>query len=283
MAVDPKVKQAIAKKLHITDRHVDRLITAEATRLMLGRDQAAIAVAIENGVNVTRLATNDDLLAIRHAKAGTAPYSAPAQAATSREPTRRRSPRGPAKKSGTPKKVVVKKRVGDPKKVFVVYGRDDTRKRSMFSFLRAIGLTPLDFRSAIRPTGKAAPYVGEVLEAAFKEAAAVVVLLTPDDEARLLLQFQKKGDPAYEKKLTGQARPNVLFEAGLAFGYHPDKTLLVQIGQMRPFSDVGGRHVIHLNNSPEARSDVVTRLQVAGCDVDATSNVDWFTEGDFSS
>ena len=35
-----------------------------------------------------------------------------------------------------------------------------------------------------------------------------------------------------------------LFEAGLALGRHPEKTLLVQVlGKVRGFSDIAGRHL----------------------------------------
>jgi len=38
-------------------------------------------------------------------------------------------------------------------------------------------------------------------------------VFTPDDEARLKQQFVRPSDPPLEKELTGQSRPNVLFEA----------------------------------------------------------------------
>src|SRR5439155_15140361 len=123
--------------------------------------------------------------------------------------------------------------------VFVVDGRDLAARDALFMLLRALGLKPLEWTQALKLVRKGSPYVGEVLEAAFREAAAVVVLMTPDDEARLSRKFLKPGDAAYEKILTGQARPNVLFEAGMAFGKDPNSTVLVQVGDVRPFSDVG--------------------------------------------
>lgn len=88
-------------------------------------------------------------------------------------------------------------------------------------------------------TGEPSPYVGTILDTAFREAAAIVVLLTPDDEARLRKRYRKANEPKYETSLTGQARPNVLFEAGMAFGHNPGRTVLVQMGtDLRPFSDV---------------------------------------------
>jgi hypothetical protein len=88
--------------------------------------------------------------------------------------------------------------------VFVVHGRDSAARDAMFTFLRAVGLKPLEWTQALKLVRKGSPYVGEVLEAAFRGAAAVVVLLTPDDEARLQRRFLKTNDPAHEKELTGQ-------------------------------------------------------------------------------
>src|ERR1035437_5070698 len=73
----------------------------------------------------------------------------------------------------------------DARNVFVVYGRNDELRRSMFDFLRAIGLNPLEWSVAVEMTNSGAPYVGEVLDAAFSQARAVVVLLTPDEIAYL--------------------------------------------------------------------------------------------------
>ena len=80
--------------------------------------------------------------------------------------------------------------------------------------------------------------------------------------------------------LTRQARPNVLFEAGMAFGRNPDSTILVQVGKVKPFSDVGGRHVLHLNYSYDVRNEFVIKLRNAGCRVNTTGS-DWTRAGDF--
>jgi len=160
------------------------------------------------------------------------------------------------------------------KAVMVVYGRDSETRRAMFDFLRALKLDPQEWGKLIEQTGKAAPYVGEVLERAFEQAAAVVVVLTPDDEARLRDEFQDEDDPGYERELTSQARPNVLFEAGMAFGIHPDRTVLVELGKLRPFSDVGGRHVVRLDGTSDPLREIARRLKAAGCDVDESGD-DW--------
>jgi predicted nucleotide-binding protein len=166
--------------------------------------------------------------------------------------------------------------------VAVVHGRDAATRRAMFRFLRAIGLSPIEWGEAVKATKKGSPYVGEVLDRAFEEATAVVVLLTPDDQARLRTEFRKASDPDYEYTLTGQARPNVLFEAGMAFGRHPDSTVLVEIGQLRPFSDVVGRHVVRLDNRAESRRDLANRLEATGCAVDLGGS-EWLSEGDFGT
>jgi predicted nucleotide-binding protein len=152
----------------------------------------------------------------------------------------------------------------DPRRVMVVYGRDGEARRAMFDYLRAPVLEPGEWRKLVAETEKGAPYIGEILERAFESAAAVVVLLTPDDEARLREEFVTERDPEHERQLTPQARPNVLFEAGMAFGVHPDRTVLVELGVMRPFSDVFGRHVVRLDGTAGPVRDIASRLKSRG-------------------
>lgn len=167
----------------------------------------------------------------------------------------------------------------DPRKVFVVHGRDERLRKEFFAFLRSLGLNPLEWSQALSMTESASPYIGEVLEKAFTEAQAVVVLLSPDDEARLKNNYIRESDPDFESELRGQARPNVLFEAGMAFGSHPKRTVMIEIGSLRPFSDVAGRHTVRLDNSPQARLDIANRLENAGCAVEK-SGQDWLEAGD---
>jgi predicted nucleotide-binding protein len=172
--------------------------------------------------------------------------------------------------------------VSDPssKDVFVVHGRNLPARDAMFTFLRALGLTPIEWNKALGQTGSASPYVGQILDKAFAMARAVVVLLTPDDIAHLRREYTgRDDDPDLEPK--GQARPNVLFEAGMAFGRHPDRTILVELGDLRPFSDVVGRHSVRLDDSFDKRNDLAQRLLSAGCPVD-TSGSDWARAGDFT-
>lgn len=165
-------------------------------------------------------------------------------------------------------------------KVFVVHGRNEAARDAMFSFLRSIGLQPIEWDQAVAATGHGSPYIGQVLDVAFEQGQAVVVLLTPDDVAYLRGEYAS-GEADPDTSPAGQARPNVLFEAGMAIGRHPDRTILVELGTLRPFSDVAGRHSIRLSNAPEVRKSLAERLRTAGCDVD-TSGSSWFKEGDFT-
>src|SRR4051812_45911858 len=112
----------------------------------------------------------------------------------------------------------------DPKCVMVVHGRDERNRRAMFSFLRSIGLHPLEWAQAIDATGMAAPYIGDVLNAAFSIAQAVVVILTPDEE--VILRPGLRTDPG-DGRPGRQPRPNVVFEAGMALAHDAGRTVLV--------------------------------------------------------
>lgn len=170
----------------------------------------------------------------------------------------------------------------DPRCVFVVYGRNDSARNALFAFLRAIGLHPLEWTEIVRQTGKGAPYIGEVLQTGFSIVQAVVVLLTPDDEARLREPYRTSGDPSFETTLTPQARPNVIFEAGMALGLFPDRTVIVELGHLRPMSDTVGRHVIRMDDSLGKRQELAQRLESAGCAVNRMGT-DWLSSGDFGS
>jgi len=188
----------------------------------------------------------------------------------------------PAKSGKDPAPALSEPSVGiaDARKVFVVHGRDGHLRDDFFSFLRALGLQPIEWSEALKFTGKATPYIGEALESAFKNAQAVVVLLSPDDEVRLSPELWKTNEDENEKVNRLQARPNVLFEAGMAFGTHPDRTILIEVGQVKSFSDVAGRHVVRLSNSAQKRNEIAERLRTAGCDV-STIGSDWLNTGKF--
>lgn len=164
--------------------------------------------------------------------------------------------------------------------VFVVHGRNEALRNSLFEFLRSINLSPMEWTTAVELTGDGSPYVGQVLDAAFDHATAVVVLLTPDEVAYLQPRYGS-GEDDPETQAAPQARPNVLFEAGMALGRDPKHTVIVEIGLVRPFSDIAGRHIVRLSNDVASRQALAQRLARAGCDV-SLSGTDWHTVGDFT-
>jgi predicted nucleotide-binding protein len=164
--------------------------------------------------------------------------------------------------------------------VFVVHGRDEDLRRSIFDYLSSIGLNPLEWQQAAQMTGEESPNLKQILEVAFSSAQAVLVLLSGDDVAMLQEHLQSDDDPEYEKELTPQARPNVLFTAGMAIGKDDERTILIEIGSTKPLSDLSGPHVIRLDNSAEKRKELADKLRSVGCSVDF-SGTDWLDIGDF--
>jgi predicted nucleotide-binding protein len=162
----------------------------------------------------------------------------------------------------------------DSKKVFVVHGRDMANMKELFAFLRSLDLSPMKWYEAIRLTKGGAPYVGEVVAAGLEEAKAVIILLTGDDEVR-----QKQHSMESEQFLYPQARPNVIFEAGMAFSRYEERTILVQIGRVRPCPDMQGRVMVRLSNKPAPRWDLMQRLLGVGCPVNDTG--EWSARGRF--
>lgn len=169
----------------------------------------------------------------------------------------------------------------EPRTVWVVHGRNTDARDGLFAFLRSLNLKPLEWTQAVQATGSGAPYIGDVLDKAFEAAQAVVVLFTPDEIAYLRSEYASGPDDD-QTQPAAQARPNVLFEAGMAFGRHPERTILVEMGQVRAFSDVEGRHAVRLDNALARRKELAQRLQTAGCNVDMSGD-DWLSAGDLTA
>jgi predicted nucleotide-binding protein len=167
----------------------------------------------------------------------------------------------------------------DPHKVFVVHGRNAAARVAMFELLRAFGLHPLEWRELRAATGKPSPYIGEILDAGFAISQACLVLMTPDEEVRLRDEFVEE---EIERIVSHQPRPNVLLEAGMALAKFRDRTVIVELGRMRPVSDLAGIHTLRMNNTREKREELAERLRDARCDVRAEGTA-WQTAGDFDA
>jgi predicted nucleotide-binding protein len=166
------------------------------------------------------------------------------------------------------------------KSVFVVIGRHRRLQDDIFNFLRAVGLAPLEWQQALRLATTPTPFIGEVLDRAFDKAQAIVVVFSGDDEARLRKPFLRTRDASFERMLTPQPRPNVIFEAGMAFGRHPTRTIVLEIGTIRPLSDLSGRHFVRMDSTPRARNELIARLKKAKCVMDLSGS-DWLEVGNF--
>lgn len=165
--------------------------------------------------------------------------------------------------------------------VFVVHGRNHKVRNAMFDFLRSIDLRPIEWDEAIRETGEGSPTIPRILEAGFSMAQAAIILMTPDDEAKLRDEFIEDYDGDDERILTPQPRPNVIFEAGMAMGMYPKRTILVVLGKLRGMSDISGRHVIKIADTPEIRRSLASKLETAKCSVNLYGT-DWLRAGNFN-
>ncbi|CAG6399047.1 nucleotide-binding protein [Streptomyces cocklensis] len=154
--------------------------------------------------------------------------------------------------------------------VFVVHGRDEEVRREMFALLRRLDLRPLEWEELVRATGKTAPYLGEVVANAPSQAQAALVLLTPDDTAKLHPDLLGDEERADEIRYTGQPRQNVLIELGMVLMAYPERTVIVEVGRLRHAADIEGLNVIRFDGSQSAVSKIVARLAMAGCRLDDT-------------
>lgn len=169
------------------------------------------------------------------------------------------------------------------RRVFVVYGRDGALRKSFFDLLYSVGLEPLEWEMLVSSTGTATPYVGDVVQKAPHLAQATLVLLSPDDIVELHPDLFQENDQPYERARSGQARPNVIFELGLALMAYPERTIVVEVGRMRPIADLAGRNVIRFNGSAVAVGKLMERLRRAGCAVQTDGRTEWLDTGRFAS
>jgi predicted nucleotide-binding protein len=167
------------------------------------------------------------------------------------------------------------------RRVFVVYGRDTELTSRFFDLLRAVDLRPLEWEQLVGATGRATPSLAEVVARAPHFAQATLVLLSADDIVKLHSDLYLAEDKAHETGRGAQARPNVLFELGLAVMAYPGRTVIVEVGNMRPLSDLAGLNVIRFDGSVQAIRKVLSRLEVAGCAVDY-SGTDWLDASRFT-
>lgn len=148
--------------------------------------------------------------------------------------------------------------------VFIVHGRDLGPVHALEQFLRFVGLHGMSWSEARALTGNPQPSTYDIVHAGIAAAAAVIVVFSPDDEARLRPSLAAGEEP---EPLTGQPRQNVILEAGLAFGMAPRKTVFVKSGRTRSISDIDGFNWVTLDGRYDSRRDLLQRLRDAGAPV----------------
>lgn len=263
-AVDPRLMKRLEGALHLSKRRVQEIVQESARVNRVTRDIAAFIVAGDNGISYDRYATAEQMSVLR----GVPTHKAISQHVAV-----------PATKPQA--KVQVKTRTirtAKDNSLFIVHGRDTQLNEDMFAFLRAIGLNPMEWTQAVKAAKGANPNVTNIVKGALQKVQGVIVLFSPDEEARLKAKFRSSKD---SKSLQGQARPNVIFEAGIALGAHNEKTLLVEVGDVRKISDIAGMHILHLNNSATSRKELAQRLKDKLKFKVDTSGDSWLTVGNF--
>jgi predicted nucleotide-binding protein len=158
----------------------------------------------------------------------------------------------------------------------VVHGRNLGARDAIFTFLRSLGLIPIEWEQAVAETGVASPHNFDAVRAAMDIAQAVVVVLTAEDRAGVIPELA--GEDTDDIELRGQPRQNVILEAGLAMGVDRARTILVELGPIRRASDFEGLNAVRLTNNPAARGALRSRLITAGCSVE-DSATDWTLPG----
>lgn len=165
--------------------------------------------------------------------------------------------------------------------VFVVYGRDGEMKEAIWSILESFGLRPFDWEILVNATGSTSTSLMEVVRLAPTMAQASVVIMTPDDVVQLHPSLAGPHDPAFETALSGQARPNVILELGMALMVTGERTILLEAGALRPIGDLAGVNVIRFDGTARTILKLASRLRLAGCPVDDT-NLDLYRTGRFT-
>lgn len=165
--------------------------------------------------------------------------------------------------------------------VFIIHGRNLEAKKQVGIFLRACGLTPVNFDD-VRAAMGGTPTIADIIERGMHQAQGVIALFTEDEFAALRPQFRSTLDRP-DEVVRWQARPNVIFEAGMAFGRDRNRVVFVLLGNPALFSDVAGVHVLRPTNDPTGDRKVLwdTLRKGLGCLVEDSTS--WVDAGDFEA
>ena len=167
----------------------------------------------------------------------------------------------------------------DPKKVFIIHGQNQNAADEMAKFVFSLGLEPLKFGEIRSRMGGGNTNIADVVVQGMSEAAHVIALFTPDEfsELRPKLARGKKGEELHR----WQGRPNVIFEAGIAYGRDPERVIFVKLGDVSLFTDANHVHYYKPTNDPKGHRKDLKRWLAHRCPVNDSDQ--WMEVGDFES
>ncbi|MEU1647244.1 CATRA conflict system CASPASE/TPR repeat-associated protein [Micromonospora zamorensis] len=149
---------------------------------------------------------------------------------------------------------------GSSRDVFLLHGRDMQAASAVAGLLRALDLRPLAWEDMVVRTGQVAPNITDVMREGLAGSQAVLAILTPD--------------------VAAPGGSNLLLELGTALALNPERTIIMEIGEVPPLSGLAGRNIIRMNGSVVALAKLAERLRTAGCAVN-TNGIDWLDTSRF--
>lgn len=164
--------------------------------------------------------------------------------------------------------------------VFVIRGRDSAAFLALTAFLTALDLRVITWNEASARVGGGSPHTLDIVEAGIGMADAVIALFTPDDLGRVKDEFFIPRDHPQEAALSGQARQNVVFEAGWAMARNRGNVILVRVGDIRGISDIDGLNYVWLTGDISSRRQLMQRLGSLNLAVNDTGE-EWRSAGTF--
>ncbi|MEV5501852.1 TIR domain-containing protein [Nonomuraea fuscirosea] len=161
------------------------------------------------------------------------------------------------------------------RKVFLAHGRWYEAVDAMKVFLGSLDVEVVDWDAARLRARREGQHATDILDAGFRMSYATVVFFSPDDVAALHPALAE-----VPERLSGQPRPNVLFEAGYAWALNRRRTLFVDFGTLRWPSDLAGVDHVLFDGSAKSRRQFVDRLKNVGVPADI-SGAAWLSAGRF--
>jgi len=160
-------------------------------------------------------------------------------------------------------------------RVFVIHGRDLEAVAQLESFLKRLGLKHVRFED-VADGLRSNAFIADIVVEGIRNAQIVIGLFTPDEVAALY----DHGGEYVEASARWQARPNVLFEAGVAWGIGREKVILATLGaDVELFSDVDGIHILRLDQEKGRRSMITNIENILGRKLDTNEG---YEEANFS-